>query len=191
MTLLTKTYLGNSLQDAELNSRLAEAQGQNLGLSLNLDPVDCVKGRIYAHTNSGEQVGIIKDRSWEMRDGDVFLMETGQWLVVHVRMAESIVACFSPAEVGDPQWNPAETALALVQLGHCLGNHHWPMLIEQNQIVILLTAQNRGVFEALLHEIDLPGLRVTYETRSLEPERIVTSDQGFQVDSHVHARHHL
>lgn len=186
MTLLTQTYFGNVFQSSELKAKLDNADLTCLHMELN--PADCVKGRIHGHTTSGEKIGIVKERSWTLQDGDVFGLVTGQWLRVHVHRSESIVACFSPVDIGEKQWSPTKTALELVRLGHCLGNHHWPMKIEKNQITIQLTG-NRDVFEALLAQMDLPGLVVTYESRSPEAESLA-SDQSLHFESHSHGSHH-
>ncbi|MEM9484812.1 MAG: urease accessory protein UreE [Cyanobacteria bacterium P01_F01_bin.116] len=152
-THIAQTYLGNQLQNPQLAQRLTTASP----MEVTLEPSDRVKGRIYAQTTEGETVGIIKERHWSLAEGDVFQTAEGQLLLIHLQPQTVMVL-----QLTQPV---SENALALIHLGHTLGNHHWPILIETDKIYIQL-AGDQTVIEQTLQDFEIPGLAISYELRS-------------------------
>lgn len=152
-THLAETYLGNQLQDPALAAQLTQAAY----LEVMLDPADRVKGRIYAQTTTGEPVGITKDRHWSLAEGDVFQTRAGQLVLVHLQSQTVMVLRITQPAPDD--------ALRLIHLGHTLGNHHWPILIDQDKIYVQLSG-DRTVVESTLQGFQIPGLDISYEVRS-------------------------
>ncbi|MEM8810300.1 MAG: urease accessory protein UreE [Cyanobacteria bacterium P01_G01_bin.38] len=159
-THLAQTCLGNQLQDPHLAQQLATTPH----LEVTLEPSDRSKGRIYAPIaggkTEGETVGIIKDRHWSLAEGDVFQTTGGQLVLIHLQ--PQTVMVLRMAQAANP--NP-EQALALIHLGHTLGNHHWPILIKADKIYVQL-AGDRAVIESTLQGFQIPGLEISYEVRS-------------------------
>ncbi|MEM9163038.1 MAG: urease accessory protein UreE [Cyanobacteria bacterium P01_F01_bin.4] len=159
-THLAQTYLGNQLQDPQLAQQLATTPH----LEVTLEPSDRGKGRIYAQATGGktkgETVGIAKDRHWSLAEGDVFRTTDGQLLLIHLQPQPVMVLRMTQT----PNNMPAD-ALALIHLGHTLGNHHWPILIEADKIYVQI-AGDRAVVENTLEEFEIPGLEISYELRS-------------------------
>ncbi|MEO1351984.1 MAG: urease accessory protein UreE [Cyanobacteria bacterium J06635_15] len=159
-THLAQTYLGNQLQDPQLAQQLATTPY----LEVTLEPSDRGKGRIYAQTTGGETegetVGIAKDRHWSLAEGDVFQTTAGQLLLIHLQPQTVMVLRMAQA----PTHPPAD-GLALIHLGHTLGNHHWPILVEADKIYVQLT-DDRAVVENTLEGFEIPGLEISYEVRS-------------------------
>ncbi|MEO0540931.1 MAG: urease accessory protein UreE [Cyanobacteria bacterium P01_A01_bin.105] len=165
---LAQTYLGNQLQDPQLAQQLAATPY----LEVMLAPSDRAKGRIYAQTTGGqtgedpeektegETVGIIKDRRWSLAEGDVFQTTGGRLLLIHLQPQTVMVLRITQT----PRYTP-EHALALIHLGHTLGNHHWPILVESDKIYVQL-AGDRAVLESTLQGFQIPGLEIAYELRS-------------------------
>lgn len=152
-THLAQTYLGNQLQDPQLGQRLAAAAP----MEVTLEPSDRVKGRIYAQTNQGETVGIIKERHWSLAEGDVFQTTGGQLLLIHLQpQSVMVLRLTQPA---------SDHGLALIHLGHTLGNHHWPILMEADKIYVQL-AGDSTVIERTLQDFQIPGLAISYELRT-------------------------
>ncbi|MEA5463786.1 hypothetical protein [Leptothoe sp. PORK10 BA2] len=156
-THLAQTYLGNQLQDPQLAQRLETAAY----LEVELAPSDRVKGRIFTQTMTGkpggETVGIIKDRHWSLAEGDVFQTTAGQLLLIHLQPQPVMVLRVTQAT--------PDQALTLIHLGHTLGNHHWPILVESDKIYIQL-AGDQTVIESTLQAFKIPGLEISYELRS-------------------------
>lgn len=157
MTELVQTYLGNSIEDASLCERIEKARSSGRCLEVHISQTDSLKGRIHAHTTSGVAVGIVKSRDWSLRDGDVFETEQGKLLLIHLQNQKVMVLRFTKLV--------PDRAVELVHLGHVLGNHHWPIIVQNNQIYIELAADVE-VMESTIRNFKIPGLQIDYESRS-------------------------
>jgi urease accessory protein UreE len=65
----------------------------------------------------------------------------------------------------------------LIYLGHVLGNHHWPILVNGDRIYVEMVA-DRAVMEATVRNVNIPNLCIDYEVRS--------SANQIQFSSHSH-----
>lgn len=157
MTQIASTWLGNYEVDANLARQIEQARSTGACHEVYLHPDNNSKGRIYARSTSGVAVGIIKEREVSLNTGDVFKTEQGQLLVVHIEAQKVIVISFT-GEVSDH-------ALELIHLGHVLGNHHYPILLEAGKIYIELAAPPE-VIAATIESFNIPGLSISYESRS-------------------------
>lgn len=159
MTLLAQTYLGNWTTDPDLCHQLQHAAAAGRRLEVTLTPDDCRKSRILADTANGTAIGIVKTRGWTLTAGDVFETADGDFVVVQVQHPEVLVLSLPEDAVGH--------AAQLVQLGHTLGNHHWPIAIVNNKVYVPLVV-DRQVIETTLRHLPIPGLTLHYEARSPE-----------------------
>jgi urease accessory protein len=171
MTELAQTYLGNSIEDARLAERISKARDSGHCMEVHISQTDSRKGRIHAHTTSGVTVGIVKSRDWSLRNGDVLETEQGQLLLVNLQEQKVIVLRFT-----EPV---PDSAIALIHLGHVLGNHHWPIIVRDRQLYVELVADPE-VIESTIREFKIPGLQIDYELRS-------ASDS---LDFSAHKHHH-
>lgn len=57
--------------------------------------------------------------------------------------------------------------IELVHLGHAIGNHHWPLIVRGDKIYIDLVA-GIEVMESVVRSFNIPGLYMTYESRSFD-----------------------
>lgn len=154
---IAQTYLGNLLEDSDLTQRVKSARTLENYLEVYLSQTDSSKGRIQAQSTSGIAVGIIKSRDWSLRQEDVFVTESGNLLLIHLQDQRLMVLSFTePVE---------DRAIELVHLGHVLGNHHWPIIIQKNKIYLQLVI-DAAVIEATIRDFQIPGLKIEYESRS-------------------------
>lgn len=171
MTELAQTYLGNSIKDASLAERIEKARDSGRCLEIRISQTDSRKGRIHAHTTSGVTIGIVKSRDWLLQDGDVLETEQGRLLLVRLQEQKVIVLRFTEPVT--------DRAIELIHLGHVLGNHHWPIIVQDRQLYIEL-AVDAQVIEATIREFQIPGLKIDYELRS----------PNDHLDFSQHAHHH-
>ena len=157
MTELTQSYLGNSIEDATLAERIEKARSSGHCMEVHISQTDSRKGRIHAHTTSGLTVGIVKSRDWSLRDGDVLETEQGRLLLVHLQEQKVIVLRFTEPVV--------DGAIALIHLGHVLGNHHWPIIVQDRTLYVELVV-DAEVIESTIREFKIPGLQIDCELRS-------------------------
>ncbi|WP_009630799.1 urease accessory protein UreE [Synechocystis sp. PCC 7509] len=163
MTQIANTWLGNYNIDATLAEQIEQERVAGDCLEVYLHPDNSSKGRIYARSTSGVAVGIIKERDRILNTGDVFKTEQGQLLVVHIEAQKVVVISFTGV-VGD-------RALELIHLGHVLGNHHYPILLEAGKIYVELVTPLE-VITATIKRFNIPGLCVSYEVRSPDQKLI-------------------
>lgn len=156
---IAQTYLGNLSEDASLAQRVKSARDLDQCLEVSLSQTDRGKGRIQAQSTSGITIGIIKSRDWSLRQGDVFVTESGNLLLIHLQEQRLMVLSFT-----EPV---ANRAIELVHLGHVLGNHHCPITIRNNKIYLQPTVDTT-IIEKTIRDFQIPGLRIDYESRSPE-----------------------
>ena len=154
MTEVARTYIGNINDNADL-AQLANSESC---LEVTLDESDHAKGRIHTHTASGMAVGIIKSRDRALRSGDLFKTDSEKLLLIQLQEQELLVL--------DLSFLDNNIALEkLVQLGHTLGNHHYPISMQDDKIYVQL-ATNKTTIEKLINELAIPNLQIKYQTQS-------------------------
>jgi urease accessory protein len=159
MTILAPTYRGNVGADTHLAAHVKQAQHTGALLEVQLQECDRAKGRIHTHATTGEAIGIIKGRDRVLSEGDVFATDDGQLVLVHLSAQTVMVLSFS----GDANGQ----AIKLIHLGHALGNHHWPILVQPDRLYVELVADPR-VMEATVQSFAVPGLQIGYETKATD-----------------------
>lgn len=163
MTEIAQTYIGN----INYNSDLAELVTIESCIEISLPDSDRHKGRIYVRANSGEAVGIIKSRDRALRPGDLFKTDSGQLLLIQLQQREVMVLDFSAV---NSNTRPAK----LVYLGHVLGNHHYPITVQNNKIYLQLVTE-KSIVEKLIREQNIPELKIDYQLQSSNAEYIFSS----------------
>ncbi|MCC0178854.1 urease accessory protein UreE [Waterburya agarophytonicola K14] len=150
MTEIAQIYLGN----IHHNSQVAKQVLREACLEVSLNQSDRAKGRIHAHTDEGIAVGIIKSRDRLLQSGDVFQTDSKKLLIVRLQDIELLVLDFSTL---DNKIAPSK----LVYLGHVLGNHHYPVTIQDGKIYVQLTTE-RKILEQIINDVKVPGLQIEY-----------------------------
>ncbi|KAB8333013.1 urease accessory protein UreE [Scytonema tolypothrichoides VB-61278] len=157
MTELAEIYLGNSIENVSLSERIEKACSSALCLEVHISQTDSRKGRIHAHTTTGVAVGIVKSRDWALREGDVLETEDGKLLLIHLQEQKVMVLSFTEPVTERP--------IELVHLGHVLGNHHWPIIVQDGKLYVQLAADVK-VMESTVRDFQIPGLEIDFEVRS-------------------------
>lgn len=165
MTEIAKTYLGNIHHHPELAHMAAEKDCWEVSLTQS----DRAKGRIYARTDSGMSVGIIKSRDRTIQTGDLFQTDSDRLVLIHLPQPELLVLDFALVDNISP--------VQLVHLGHILGNHHYPIVVQENKIYVELVS-DKLVLEKLLDSIKIPQLKISYQ--------IYTGERQLVFSRHAH-----
>jgi urease accessory protein len=172
MIELAETYLGNIAENASLSKRMEKLSFQEHCLEVYLSQTDSGKGRIHTHSTSGIEVGIVKSRDWSLREGDIFETQQGKLLLVHLQEQKVMVLTFiEPVSVH-------QRAIDLIHLGHVLGNHHWPIIINDGKLYVELVV-DAEVIEATIRHFAIPGLNIGYERLSPQ-EHLKFSEHAHQ-----------
>lgn len=153
----SQTHLGNYFNAPDLQREIELARSENRTIEVQLTQADRQKSRIYAKTNTGEAIGLLKRRDWKLTDGDVFKLEGDRFLLIHLDAQRLMTLSLEMCR--------AIEALKLIHLGHTLGNHHYPIEVAADKIYIQVD-DNAATLESTLKAFDIAGLKIEYETRS-------------------------
>ena len=161
MKEVAQKYLGNIAEDSSLEQQVKIAHDTNHYLEVYLQKSELVKGRILTKTTSGAEIGIIKSRDLVLRSGDILETDNGNLLLIKIAAEKLMV-------IGFEQPLNDNCLMALVSLGHILGNHHYPIKIDKNKIYVRLITDAKVIVK-MIAELKIPGLNITFETnRDLE-----------------------
>jgi urease accessory protein len=176
-TALAEDYLGNVSESADVARRVMQAQREDRCWEVSVGLGDRTKGRILTQTQSGQPVGIVKARQWTLREGDVFVTPGNRFVLVSLQ-PQSVMALRFEAGVNNP--------IALLHLGHALGNQHWPVTVKGETMYVELVsdaAQMESTLRKIVQRLAIEGLQISFETKSSEAAVDFSVVQG---DSHTH-----
>jgi urease accessory protein len=157
---LAETYLGNVNERPDLAQRVAEAKAQDNCWEVMIEQSDRPKGRVLAHTATGLAIGIVKDRDWLLQAGDVLATESGQLVLVNLSQQQMIALRFTE--------NVENKAIALIHLGHILGNHHWPISTQDDVLyveTVIEPAQMAKMIREAAQTLGIESLQINIEDR--------------------------
>jgi len=124
---------------------------------LHLDQAEAQKSRLRKATDGGVEVAISLDRGTQLRDGDILAWDEARRtaVVARVHLKEVLIIDLSALFDG-----PREVAMArCVELGHALGNQHWPAVVKGRRVYVPLTVA-RAVMASVMKTHSFEG--VTY-----------------------------
>src|SRR4051812_27109870 len=121
--MLVETVLGN-VDEPGWRDRLAGAQLD----WLVLDQSEAQKHRLRKQTNGGVALALSLRRDTRLRDGDILAWDDpGRTATVVQLMLGEVMA----VEFGEVAALPPETLIRkAVELGHSIGNQHWPAVVK-------------------------------------------------------------
>jgi len=186
--VIIEAVLGNA-SDPEWAARLSAAVVE----PLELDHWEAQKNRFRKKTASGVEVAVSLDRGAFLRNGDVLLWDA--------QAARAVVARISLREVmiihldGLTSVTPEIAMRTCVELGHALGNQHWPALVKGNRVYVPLTVDRKVMasvmnthrFESIRYEF-VPGGEIVPYLAPHESRRLFGGAEG-PVHSHTHERY--
>jgi urease accessory protein len=124
---------------------------------LRLDQSDAQKSRLRRATEGGVEVAISLDRGVRLQDGDVLLWDPSGRAAIVARIDLSEVLEIDLAALPG---EPVEVAMArCVELGHALGNQHWPAIVKGLSVYVPVIAA-RSVMASVMKTHAFEG--VTY-----------------------------
>ena len=183
--ILIEAVVGN-IADATWKPRLV---GANLD-KLALDHWEGQKNRFRKTTSGGVEIGVSLDRGAFLRDGDILLWneETRTAIVAAISLRDVMVI-----HVDEPSSIAPELLLrTCVELGHALGNQHWPALVKGTRVFVPLTVDRKVMasvmnthrFENIRYEF-LPGADIIPYLAPHASRRLFGGAEG-PVHSHVY-----
>ncbi len=124
---------------------------------IELDQWDAQKSRLTAVSDGGEIYAISLARGVRLRDGDIlsYSPERRKATVVRLKLND-VLAIDMSALLSEPT---AEAIRTAVEVGHAIGNQHWPAVVKGTKIYVPLTVDRKVMTSVMqTHGID----RITY-----------------------------
>jgi len=183
--ILIETVLGNAA-DRQWFERLAAGSVDMLAL----DHWEAQKNRFRKKTASGLDVAVSLDRGAFLRDGDVLHWDAATRCAVVAKMSLPEVMIIHLEELNAL---PLEIAMrTCVEIGHALGNQHWPALTKGASIYVPLIVDQKVMasvmkahrFEAVRYEF-APGGEIIPCLAPHESRRLFGGAEGLV---HTHMR---
>ncbi|MBS0320117.1 MAG: urease accessory protein UreE [Proteobacteria bacterium] len=152
--ILVEAILGNAA-DAAWAPRLAALTVDTLAL----DHWEAQKNRFRKRTSSGLELAVSLDRGTFMRDGDVLLVDeaTGRAVVARITLRDVMIVSLDDVTSQSPDL----MLRTCVELGHALGNQHWPALVKGNRVYVPLTV-DRKVMASVMNTHKFEGVRYEF-----------------------------
>jgi urease accessory protein len=183
--ILIESVLGN-IGDHEWAERLSAA---NTDL-LEVDQWEAQKSRFRKTTAKGVEIAVSIPRGTHIRDGDVLLWDAParSALVARIELRDVMVVHLDELL----SLAPKVAMRACVELGHAMGNQHWPALVKDNLVYVPLTVDRKVMasvmnthrFEGIHYEF-VPGRDVIPYLAPHESRRLFGGAEG-PVHSHTH-----
>lgn len=186
--ILIETILGNS-GDPEWVERLATARVD----TFELDHWEAQKNRLRKKTRDGLDLAVSLDRGSYMRDGDILLWDEPAKRAVVARLSLRDVMVINLEALA--AMTPDLAMRTSVELGHALGNQHWPALVKGSYVYVPLTIDRKVMssvmkthgFEGISFEF-LPGSEIVPYLAPHESRRLFGGAEG-PVHTHTHEQY--
>lgn len=167
---------------------------------IELDQWNAQKSRLLAISTSGKAYPLAFERGERLHDGDIiqFDSQAHSAAVVKIKLGEVLVINIAPLAL-----RHTEEALATaIELGHALGNQHWPAVVKGREIYVPLTV-DRKVMLSVMRTHNFGGVEFAFrpgkevlpylspsEVRVLFGGSLREHEQPHHSSAHPHHTHH-
>ena len=158
---------------------------------IDLDQWTAQKSRFTARGDRGGDYAVALARRTQLLDGDVvgYDPEARRIVAVRIRLSDVLVIDLSGLE----RLEPRRIARAAVELGHALGNQHWPAVVREDCVYVPLTVDRKVMLSVMrMHRLE----HIAYSFRPgeevipyLAPHEVRRLFGGAEAGSHAH--HHV
>ena len=178
--------VGN-LRDPEWAARVKDADVE----TIELDQWTAQKSRFAATSDRKTEYAVALERHSQLLDGDILEYDPAdrRMVVLRIRLNEVLVADLTSLA----RETPEEIIHIALELGHAIGNQHWPAVVKGCRVMVPLTVDKK-VMESVMrtHRIE----HVDYAFRSgeevipyLAPHEVRRLFGGAEAGAHAH--HHV
>lgn len=182
------TEIIGNLREPEWAGRAEQAEVEYL----DLDQWTAQKSRFVIDSDAGRRYAVALKRHTPIADGDIIEYRPEQHRITAVRIRLSDVMV---ADLGALEGEPVHTIMRIaLELGHAIGNQHWPAVVKGSRIYVPLTV-DRKVMESVMRTHRLEGVAYSFQPGEqiipyLAPHEIRRLFGGTGPDSEVHSHHH-
>lgn len=142
--------------DPEWRERLTDAEID----VLPLDQWEAQKNRLRKATKSGISLAISLDRRDHLRNGDILAWDESarKAIVARITLQDVLVIQFGDLLSQAPEL----LARTCFELGHALGNQHWPAVVKGSQVFVPLTV-DRKVMASVMKTHAFSGISYEFQ----------------------------
>lgn len=135
--------LGNMISDPAWNGKLKNAKIEYL----DLDQWTAQKSRFIAKSNEGTEYAVALKRHSQVENGDVleFNPEENQAVVIRIELKPVLVVDLQ--RITDK--SPEEIIRRSLEIGHAVGNQHWPAIVKGTKLYIPLTVDKKVMMSVM------------------------------------------
>lgn len=180
--------IGNMYQTPEWSDKLKDVNIEYVFL----DQWTAQKSRFLGKSDKGEEYPIALKRHSQIIDGDIiyFSPEENKAVVLRIDLSPVLVIDMGALVLKNP-----ETMIRIsVELGHAIGNQHWPAVVKGTRVYVPLTVDKKVMLSVMeTHHIE----GITYEFQKgleiipyLAPHEIRRLFGGAGQESHSHEEGH-
>lgn len=160
--------------------------------SLTLDKWSAQKSRLVAVSDRGEHYAISLGRGQRLSDGDIldYDSERHRALVVKVQMHEVMEIALDHLV----HLSPDQIARTAFELGHAIGNQHWPAVVKGTRVFVPMTL-DRKVMESVMRTHAIENISITFRRGAevipyLAPHEVRRLFGGTDPATAEHSHHH-
>lgn len=127
---------------------------------IELDQWTAQKSRFVVRSETGGEYAVALKRHVQLADGDILAHDALNRRIVafRIRLNDVLVADLS-ALAGSPADELLHTA---VELGHAIGNQHWPAVVKGTKVYVPLTV-DRKVMESVMNTHRIEGVVCSFQ----------------------------
>ncbi len=180
--------IGNINKDPEWKEKLEKTEVDYIVL----DQWTAQKSRFLGKGMSGEEYPIALKRHTQVVDGDIveYDPESGRSAVLRIELNPVLVIDLAPLAEQDHDTIIRRS----VELGHAIGNQHWPAVVKGTKVYVPLTVDKK-VMLSVMETHHLEGVNYEFQTGLdvipyLAPHEIRRLFGGAGQESHSHEGHH-
>lgn len=181
--------LGNMFTSSEWREKLKEADVEYV----TLDQWTAQKSRFVAKGDKGNEYAIALKRHAQVANGDIIVYspEEKKAVVLQIELSPVLVIDMSALALKKP-----ETIIHIsVELGHAIGNQHWPAVVNGTRVYVPLTVDKKVMLSVMeTHHIEgityefQPGMEIIPYLAPHEIRRLF-GGTGQESHSHEHEMH--
>lgn len=182
------TAIIGNLHAPEWAERAKDADIETLGL----DQWTAQKSRFAVRSDRGAEYAVALERRSQLLDGDIleYDPERRRIVAIGIRLNDVLVA-----DLGElARERPEEIIHIALELGHAIGNQHWPAVVKGTKAYVPLTVDKK-VMESVMRTHRIEHVSYTFQPGSevipyLAPHEIRRLFGGASHDNETEHRHH-
>lgn len=180
--------IGNIYTSPEWATKIKDTEIE----TINLDQWDAQKSRILIKGDKGNEYPIALKRNSHVINGDIIYYSSAEKKSVVIKIDLSPVLVIDLSEM--MQMDPKFVVRSLVELGHAIGNQHWPAVVKNSKIYVPLTVEEK-VMTTVIDTHYIEGISYTFEKGQdilafLSPQEIRRLFGGASHDVFAHGHGH-